>query len=70
MIFMSKPPPAGADLREQLDAALRELGEHPKPSEHMEDAATGAKPADDLSPGGAGDEGDSDTITGASNFFG
>jgi hypothetical protein len=70
MIFMSKPSPAGADLREQLDAALRELGEHPRSPEHMEDAAAGAKPADVVSPSSGADESTSDTVVGASNFFG
>ncbi|HSV15094.1 MAG TPA: hypothetical protein VLI90_12620 [Tepidisphaeraceae bacterium] len=67
---MSKLSPAGADLREQLDAALRELGEHARPPEHLEDAAAGAKSADGMSPGTGSEEATSDPIVGASNFFG
>ena len=66
---MSKPQPAGSDLREQVEAALRDLGDHHKSSDTLEDAASGAKPSEAVAPT-AGEDATTEACVGASNFFG
>jgi len=69
MIFMSKPQPTGGDLRDQVDAALRDIGDRQNPSDTLEGAASGAKANEVVAPT-AGEDSMTEAGIGASNFFG
>jgi len=70
MIFMSTRNSSGDDLRQQVDTALRDIDQQ-RPAGQPENDATTASANETLpSNAGADDTATSDTIIGASNFFG
>jgi hypothetical protein len=70
MIFLSKRSSSGDDLRQQVDAALRDIDQQ-RTADQMEPGATTANASETLpANAGADDSAASDTIVGASNFFG